>query len=98
MTTQKKKMWLAVVTAGSLAAAFATFHLACKQDSGGGGSSNSSGGGGPNLGAIANVFKQVAPAAGSVAGIDSRYIETGLAATKYMEGVTLSASNEDGMG
>jgi predicted Zn-dependent protease len=96
MTTQKKKMWLAAATAGSLAVAFATFHLACKQDSSGG--SSGGGGGGPNLGAIANVFKQVAPVAGSAAGVDSRYIETGLAAAKYWENVNVNASNEDGMG
>jgi predicted Zn-dependent protease len=79
----RKSLGLAAAVAGACLA-LGTLHLACKQD-----------GSGPDLGALGKI---AAPVAGAIPGVDSRYVETGLAAAKYFDKVNINASNEDGMG
>lgn len=79
----RKSLGLATAVVGACLA-LGTLHLACKQD-----------GSGPDLGAFGKI---AAPVAGAIPGVDSRYVETGLAASKFMADVNVNASNEDGMG
>ena len=67
--------------------------LACKQD----GSSGGCGGGG-GFGGLSNVLKPIAGAVGGAAGVDSKYVDTGMAGLKALEGVMISPAVEDGMG
>jgi predicted Zn-dependent protease len=79
----RKSLGLAAAVAG-VALALGTLHLACKQD-----------GSGPDLSGLGKI---AAPIASAVPGVDSRYVETGLAAAKYFDKVNISPANEDGMG
>jgi predicted Zn-dependent protease len=82
-------MWLAAAAVAGLGLVLAMVHIACKQDGTGGG------GGGLDLSGLSKI---AAPVASAIPGVNSQYIETGLAAAKYWDNVNVNASNEDGMG
>jgi predicted Zn-dependent protease len=84
---KRKSFWGAATAAAGLALTLGTLHIACKQD-----------GSGPNLGGLSNVLKPVAQAVGGAAGVDSRITDTAVAAATYMEKISITAEDEDGMG
>jgi predicted Zn-dependent protease len=82
--TKRKSMWLAAAATVGLGLVLGGVHLACKQD-----------GSGPDLSGLGKI---AAPIASAIPGVDSRYVETGLAAAKFWDNVNVNVSSEDGMG
>jgi predicted Zn-dependent protease len=80
-------MWLAAAAAAGFGIAFATVHLACKQD-----------GSGPDFSGLSKIAAPVAGAVGGVAHVDPHITQSVVAGATYLDKVSVGPAQEDGMG
>lgn len=87
MKNKTKHTWRLAAMATGMVLGFGAGHLACKQD-----------GSGPDFSGLSKIVQPVASGFGSAAGIDPKITDTAVAVVNYLDRVSVSPADEDGMG